>query len=549
MIALPDLLHLQPRIAVDNEVLQELLDLGFLGKETGSSFDQALSEAMVDVDGWDRRFFADDLFIDELVQGCFQLSLDGNAYTVNERFLFRVLAAPPTDLETILFRQAIMRELEEDAAIRRRFTQLYTDLYQLLGMFKVPGHGARLDINAFRLDLLRHAKQIIDDMVTAFADARSGIRRLHEAGLEIQASEDYKTMAALLDYDEHLGQLNIDIRVGAAGKITHLAVREIKENQNNRFYQKAWKRAWDRIRFVFNGYRFRHHDVVSRLVHEVFLKISPSFTPLIQILGHLELYLTARAFRDRAAQRGLSMSLASFDRAGALEMEGLFNPLLFEQERPVVPNSISCRDPRPTVLVTGPNSGGKTRLLQAIGLAQVLGQNGIYTPAASLRIPVVQGMYVSLVETEAAGHAEGRLGRELMRIRAMFEAMRAPAMVIFDELCSGTNPSEGIEVFSLVLRLLERQAPIALISTHFLDYARELSEAPPVDHLEFLQVEVDSEKRTTYQFVPGVAQTSLAAVMAERLGVTFEELSRLIEERRRHGEVDDVSVVAEVATG
>ena len=67
--------------------------------------------------------------------------------------------------------------------------------------------------------------------------------------------------------------------------------------------------------------------------------------------------------------------------------------------------------------------------------------------------------------------------------------------------------------------------------SHFLDYARELEAERPVAGMRFLQVEVDQRERSTYQFVGGVAETSLAASIARRLGVTFEEMSEAIDRR------------------
>ena len=531
MISLPDLLNAKPRVAVDHEQIRELLELGYLGKETGGTFDQAIALALEEDQGWNQSFFAHDLFIRELVTDCFQLEIEGHPYAVNQAFLYRVLSSPPTDAETIALRQGVLRELDDDPDQLARLTALYKDLHHLLGMLKVPGHAARLDINAFRLDLLRQAKNIIDGMVSQFEHSASALERLHDAGLEIQDSQEYRLMAALLDYDENLAALDVDIRIGANGSITYLDVKDLAENTENIFYRSPLKRIWDRFRFIYHGYKWSARDVVSRLVYSVFLKISPFFTPLIQVLGHLELYLAARAFRARAQAQGYAMVLADFAPEAGLELEGLFNPLLMS--KPAVPTSLHTEDVASTVLITGPNSGGKTRLLQGIGLAQVLGQCGIYVPAAKASLPLIEGLYVSLIETEAADQDEGRLGRELMRIRDMFQSMNGPSMAIFDELCSGTNPSEGIEVFSMVLRLLERQGPLAFISTHFLDYARDLAASPPVERLEFLQVEVAADQRSTFQFVPGVASTSLAAAMAKRLGVTFEELTRLMDEREQ----------------
>ena len=111
-----------------------------------------------------------------------------------------------------------------------------------------------------------------------------------------------------------------------------------------------------------------------------------------------------------------------------------------------------------------------------------------------------------------------------MRIRSLFEEMSRRSMVILDELCSGTNPSEGTEVFAMVLRLLRQVEPTAFVTTHFLDFARSLRDEPTIEGLEFLQVQVDARLESTYQFERGVAETSLAALTAERLGVTFERL-------------------------
>ena len=183
-------------------------------------------------------------------------------------------------------------------------------------------------------------------------------------------------------------------------------------------------------------------------------------------------------------------------------------------------------------MITGPNSGGKTRLLQTVGLTQLLAQSGLFVPAAEAELPLVKGLFVSLVENESADQAEGRLGRELMRIRSLFESVGSPSMVILDELCSGTNPSEGTEIFEMVIRLLGRLDTLAFISTHFLDFARGLEADPPIRDLEFLQVESSADLCSTYQFLPGVADSSLARATAERLGVTFEDLDALIDRRQ-----------------
>jgi DNA mismatch repair protein MutS2 len=118
---------------------------------------------------------------------------------------------------------------------------------------------------------------------------------------------------------------------------------------------------------------------------------------------------------------------------------------------------------------------------------------------------------------------------ELLRIRSLFERLPPGAMVILDELCSGTNPSEGEEIFELVVRMLTKLQPQAFITTHFLAFAARLERERKIDDLRFVQVELSPDHQPTYQFVPGVATTSLAGHAAARLGVTGDQLLALID--------------------
>jgi DNA mismatch repair protein MutS2 len=149
-------------------------------------------------------------------------------------------------------------------------------------------------------------------------------------------------------------------------------------------------------------------------------------------------------------------------------------------------------------------------------------------PAKSATLSRARGLFVSLIEEARADQKEGRLGTELLRIRQLFEGTPPGSLIILDELCSGTNPSEGEDIIRLVLSLLDELRGSVFITTHFLQFAKRLSEEASADHLRFLQVELDPEQRPTYSFVAGVAHTSLAHQTAQRLGVTRDELLALI---------------------
>jgi DNA mismatch repair protein MutS2 len=167
--------------------------------------------------------------------------------------------------------------------------------------------------------------------------------------------------------------------------------------------------------------------------------------------------------------------------------------------------------------------------LQSVGISQLFAQNGLFIPARSGAVALTSALVVSLIQETTADQAEGRLGMELLRIRQLFERLPPGAMVLLDELCSGTNPSEGEEIFELVVAMLAQLRPQAFITTHFLAFAARLKSEKKIPNLAFLQVELGEDRRATYQFAPGVATTSLAGHAAERLGVTGEQLLALIE--------------------
>ena len=547
MIQIPDLLYAKPRKKPDDRHLLELLEMAFLGRNESREIDLAVAQTPSLDSTWTPEFFADDLFLDDFIQRLRIITVGENPYPMHTPFLKRVLSQPPNDLETVHLRQAILRELDSDPAILESMEDLYRQLVYLLDLFKIAHTQTLIDTATHRLDTLRQVLKVIQQMDEAFEGSQSGLRRLHEAARQIQKTSEYETLTALLEHEDYRARIDLQVRIGADGRIRNLEIKELEANDDNRFYRTPLWRWLDLVRLRWNGLTSNSREMVNRLIHKVYLQIAPSLSTLMQVLGHLEVYLMSRAFARAVRANGLEVCLAEVVEEGRLVLRQLFNPLLLGQEEAPVPCDISPDCDDAVVVVTGPNSGGKTRLLQALGLAQVLGQSGIYTPAREARLRIARGTFASLVHQDAADLSEGRLGTELIRIRTLFHGVGSRSMILLDELCSGTNPSEAAEIVAIVLRLARKLSPVAFVTTHFLDLARHLEDAPPIERMEFLQVEINDQERSTYQFIPGVATTSLALGTASRLGVSFERLSALIDERLE--EESDGGTVSEVEAG
>jgi DNA mismatch repair protein MutS2 len=526
----PDLLHAVPLRTIDVDSVNLGLVFAFAGSTSGGLFSDALNQAKVAPSTWEPECFADDLFLKDLVRTCFQVNLGGGSAVLSVNHLIRVLAAPPSELQTVEFRRWILSELIESPALRQALEQLYRGLNRFRGLLEGTSASGKWDQNSRQLDLLRLVQKLIEGLVSGFGGARSGLSRLAEFGRRVESSEPYRALLDLLQYDEQFAAVNLKLRIGADGRVRSLELVTVEENTANPFMQPPWRRWLAKLELFARGFRFGDGEVMARLLDAVFEGLRHELVSLVQLVGDLEFYLGALGFYDRTRAAGLPVCFPELvTPEQPRELLGLFNPLLLGSGLRPVPCDIVTDRHDTTLLVTGPNSGGKTRLLQSVGLAQLLAQSGLFVPARAARMAPCAGLVVSLIQETRADQTEGRLGIELMRIRALFERLPPGALVLLDELCSGTNPSEGEEIVELVIRTLTRLRPQGFITTHFLEFAARLERERKIADLRFLQVVLGPEQEATYQFAQGVASTSLAARAAARLGVTAEQLLMLVE--------------------
>ena len=535
-----DLIHHEPLVTIDVEILRSALRFAFESGDAGGLLSKAVDEAPITPSGWDPAAFASGLFLPELLTSAFVIEIDKKRFEPSQTHLIRLLSHPPSDTRDVALRQDVLRELAAKPDLRASLATIYAALRELRSLLDerpmTPGETIRR-----KVEVLSAIKLVLDTADEGLGDARSALSRLHRFASEVRARDVYTRLTQLLDFDQNMAVADIRVVLGSDGKIRDFQLVAADENRANPLVLSPWRRLLSRLLAWLRGYRYQENEVLLRVIDDVFNDLEDAVLPCFDFIGDIEFYLASLGFRDRAARDGLTVCLPSLidppsdhdDDEVRVDIRRLFNPLLLLQDIVPVPCDIATSRHDALVLVTGPNSGGKTRMLQALALTQLLGQNGMFVPAEDATLVRAPTLFVSLVEGAPADQKEGRLGTELLRVRQLFEQLEPGSMVVLDELCSGTNPSEGIAIFEMVISLLPRLHPQVFVTTHFLDAARNLEEERPVDRLEFLQVELDHADNPTYQFAEGVAPTSLAHAVASRLGVTHEELEALVDRRSR----------------
>jgi DNA mismatch repair protein MutS2 len=533
----PDLLEPTPRLRLDARLFAETLTFAFATGNSPDAFERVLKTYNPGRSSFDPELFARDLFVKDLVARCLCVAPEKrDRYPLLQRPLLAVLTHPATDARTLSFRHQVLRALVDSPELSRSVEQSWAEIRYLFDLFQ--GERARHGHAVLRrLDILRAFRNTLDKLGRTFTGAPGPLSRVHGFANSVQASDGWAHLESLLDYESNLATVDVRIKLGHDGEIRTFAIQRVTENAANPWYASPLRRLLSRLSLLFRGLSVRSSELLGRLVESVFDEMQEAWLFLYQLMLDFELYLAALRFRTLANSKGLEVSLpelvtddATDAEAPGSHFERLFNPFLLLESTPPVPCDIE-HGARAISIVTGPNSGGKTRLLQAVGLSQVLAQAGLFVPARSARLTIRSGMFVSLVQQAESDQSEGRLGTELLRIRRLFESLPRGGLAILDELCSGTNPTEGEEIFELLIELLGELSPAAFISTHFLGLAARLERERPVE-LTFLQVELGPNGTATYRFTPGVAKTSLARGVAERLGVTRESLRALLDSRK-----------------
>ncbi len=528
--SVPDLLHAEPRAWGDLRGSSELVRFAFEGGDCEGVFDALIEAVPLAKSTMDAASLAPQLYLDELCKSCLRLSVEGTRLEPNARAQRRILETPPMRAADRDARQGVLREIVEKATFRVDLERVYLAIRRLRETLEMAT-GTEPNLVRRKVAVLVALRNAVEAMASGFEGATSLLARLRERGLAIRGTEAWQRVIELIDAEGNLATVDVQLRLGSDGTIRDFGVLAVHERPSE-LLPGPIGRLWQRFTSLLRGYRYGESEVVVRLLEEVFAPLADEVVALLAMTASIEAYLAALGFRELARHKGLEVCLPEFASSERV-LEGLFNPLLFLQDVIPVPCDVPAPRPDALVVITGPNSGGKTRLLQAIALTQLLGQGGFFVPARRARLVPAPSMFLSLVVEGEAAQIEGRLGTELLRIRELFEKLEPGSIALLDELCSGTNPTEGEAIFEMVVSLLPRLGPQVFVSTHFLGLAARLEKERPVESLAFLQVELDASEKPTFQFVPGVATTSLAHKVAARLGVTREALEALVTSKQR----------------
>ena len=202
-----------------------------------------------------------------------------------------------------------------------------------------------------------------------------------------------------------------------------------------------------------------------------------------------------------------------------------------------VPLSLSL-DPSDRVLViSGPNTGGKTVALKTIGLSVLMTQAGIPVPAVELVLPVFRQVRADIGDHQSIEADLSTYSAHIGAVARYLSATRAPALFLFDEIGTGTEPMEGAALARAILESLQQPGVISVATTH-LGPLKAWAVAREGVACAAMEFEL-STLQPTFQAIMGVAGTSAGLDIAQRLGLEpriVERARSLLDPSAKEGE-------------
>jgi len=233
-------------------------------------------------------------------------------------------------------------------------------------------------------------------------------------------------------------------------------------------------------------------------------------------VGQLD-FIAAKA-RLAIAQNAIEPGV---NNSGRLALKDARHPLLEAslkaQGAPIVPISMNLDADRRVMVVSGPNAGGKTVVLKTAGLLSLMAQAGLLVPAAEADLPVFHQVHADIGDHQSIAANLSTFTAHVQNVRGISDELKPPALVLLDEVGTGTDPEEGSALGVAMVDYFREHGAHVIVTTHYSGLKMYATNTPGV-----INASVEFDERTlkpTYRLLVGLAGSSSGIEIARRFGL------------------------------
>ena len=265
---------------------------------------------------------------------------------------------------------------------------------------------------------------------------------------------------------------------------------------------------------------------IARILEELTARVLAERAPLTHAVGVLAEIdsLFARADLRASSMRACRSSPTTI----SIALEGARHPVLESTLRPqgraVVPLSLALGSGETVLVISGPNTGGKTVALKTVGLAVLAAQSGIPVAAQSARLGLFDRVLADIGDEQSIAADLSTFSAHMLNLKSMFGALTEKSLVLVDEMGTGTAPEEGAALAVALLDEFRARRCLVLATTHHDRLKAYASTTPGVLNAS---VEFDEVRLApTYRLRVGVPGGSSGIAIAKRLGLPERVIER-----------------------
>ncbi|MBM4174650.1 MAG: endonuclease MutS2 [Ignavibacteria bacterium] len=389
-----------------------------------------------------------------------------------------------------------LRQLSEELIVDKLLEKRINDVIDDYGEIK---DNAGPELRRIRAEIKQQSdylRKVADKLLKTFAEkglVQEELMTIRDGRIVIPVKTEYKRQVKGFIHSE-----------SATGLTTYIEPEETLELNNELL-----------------SLHFEEKREISRILHLLTTEVSKIATQLVESLKLIAKFDSIFAKAKYSIEvRGTKVN---FSNDHSFELLECRHPLLIQTigYQKTVPFNLKLDETIKCMVISGPNAGGKTVLMKAIGVISHLARYGYHVPMqADSTIPFFKNIQIDIGDEQSIDNDISTFGSHLKSIKEIYNSSNDESLVLLDEIGTGTDPSEGVSLAAGILKLLIEKGSFIIVTTHH-SYLKLFA----ANHSNAINASMEFNAKNlepTYKFIQGIPGSSYAFEISERLNFPDE---------------------------